>query len=110
VSTLPFPRDEDEPSDFAGQYDPDDPPYEPTPQDLLEYAEWSAAMSAHDSSTCPGECPADYGLYCDECDREMASAMARAALAMSDGWYLDLCFRADHPGANGSNPDWRVNQ
>ncbi len=108
MDNLPFRDDDDhrDPTDY-GWCDP--PPYEPTPEDLAEYAEWSARVNhpRPDAHPFPDElyCPADFGHYCEACDREMGEAMAREADAISDAWYLDLVARADfrHDG-------WRDSQ
>jgi hypothetical protein len=70
----------------------DEPPYEPSPEDLAEYAAWSAEISDHRREDF---CPADFGHYCEDCDREMAEALRLEAANMSDAWYRDLCARAE---------------
>ena len=87
--------------------DPDGPrpelePYRPTPDDLREYAAWSATLPGlHPTFECPG----DYGDYCEHCDREQAEAQAREHDNRSDGWYLDLLARADFPGFDPHDPE-----
>jgi hypothetical protein len=68
--------------------DDDDPPFEPTPEDNAEAARLAGEHGP--------ECPADYGHYCEDCDREMAEAWAARhdAEQPTDGWYLDLVMRA----------------
>jgi hypothetical protein len=83
MATLPFPPDDDEP-----------PPYEPSPEDLADYAAWSASIDPHKADYCP----ADFGHYCEDCDREMGEALARERDAMSDAWYRKLVALAEFPG------------
>jgi hypothetical protein len=90
---------------LADFWDDDEAPYEPTPQDLAEYAEWSASLHDRDEPFCP----ADFGDYCPDCDREMADALLRESAAMSDEWYRQLCINSEN-GANGSNPGWRLDR
>lgn len=80
-------------------------PYEPTAEDWAEYSRWSDALAGagHEAF-----CPADFGHYCEDCDREMAEAAA-AQLAEGDGWYLDLVARA-LTGRSGGAADWRAGQ
>jgi hypothetical protein len=77
--------------------------YEPTAEDWAEYSRWSDALTSRRPTPDPhaepwGDfCPADHGDPCPSCDRAQAEAQAleHDAEADSDGWYMDLCARAD---------------
>lgn len=80
-------------------------PYHPTDSDLLDYSAWSADFTATlappiEPNYHAGPCPADYGDYCPECDRERAELEAiehdRDLESWSDGWYRDLARSSGH--------------
>ncbi len=80
---------------------PEPEPYQPTAEDLREYAAWSASLDQDMSAFCP----ADFGQPCEHCEA-MAAEHDRELEARTDGWYQDLINQAASPDFDPHN-GWR---